>query len=104
MTALAILGSATSTSLTSRGKSMTTDLPTPIGTKRTVASLAAIVTTGARASVGAGAPAYAGIAVLAPSAPSRAAKLTVRIRAQGDMVSAPLYFGVAVELTPNRTM
>src|SRR5437588_12756749 len=32
-------GSATSTSLMSRGRSMTTDLPTPRGTKRALASL-----------------------------------------------------------------
>src|SRR5262249_8197618 len=39
MTALAVVGSATSTSLTSRGSSMTTDFPTPSGTKRELASL-----------------------------------------------------------------
>jgi hypothetical protein len=37
MTAFAIFGSATSTSLTSRGKSMITDLPTPSARKRTLA-------------------------------------------------------------------
>src|ERR1700748_973180 len=43
MTALATLGSATSTSLTSRGRSTTTDLPTPSAMKREPWPLAEIV-------------------------------------------------------------
>src|SRR3954451_13616485 len=39
MTALAVVGSATSTSLTSRGRSTTTDFPMPSGTNRELASL-----------------------------------------------------------------
>src|ERR1700694_5177176 len=39
MTALAILGSAISTSLMSRGKSITTDFPIPSGMKRAFRSL-----------------------------------------------------------------
>src|ERR1700737_4777983 len=50
MTALAILGSATSTSLMSRGRSMTTDLPTPSGTNCEAASLATTLIAGARGS------------------------------------------------------
>jgi len=39
MTALAIFGSAMRTSLMSRGKSITTDFPTPSGMKREFRSL-----------------------------------------------------------------
>src|SRR6185312_16122426 len=49
-TALAMAGSATSTSLMSAGRSMATDFPIPSGMKRDVASLAATWTTGTRAS------------------------------------------------------
>src|SRR5580704_9666926 len=44
MTALATVGSATSTSLMSRAMSITTDLPTPIATERAPTSLAVIWT------------------------------------------------------------
>src|ERR1700684_4617161 len=91
MTALAIFGSATSTSLTSRGRSRTTDLPTPSGTKREVASLAAIATTGTRGSLGAGPPATTGVTT-PPNAPNRATKLTERISAWDGMCGAPFLF------------
>jgi len=45
MTALAILGSATSTSFTSRGRSTTTDLPTPSERKRVLTEPRAEVVT-----------------------------------------------------------
>src|ERR1700704_6240336 len=51
MTALAVVGSATSTSLTSRGSSTTTDFPMPSGTKRELASLLTRRMMGATASV-----------------------------------------------------
>src|SRR5437879_6471355 len=51
MIALANLGSATSTSFTSRGRSTTMDFPMPSGTKRALASLLTSRRTGSAASV-----------------------------------------------------
>src|SRR5262249_43970293 len=52
MTALAKLGSPTSTSLTSRGRSITTDLPIPSGTNWELASLPTTLITAAPCSLG----------------------------------------------------
>src|SRR5262249_43802786 len=74
ITALAVVGSATSTSLMSRGSSITTDLPTPSGTKREVASPATSWITGTDGSAAGAMPAAAN-----PSAMIAATSSVVRI-------------------------
>src|ERR1700729_1081196 len=54
MTALAILGSATSTSLASRGRSTIMDLPTPSARKRSLTGMLAVTGSAATGAVVAG--------------------------------------------------
>ena len=83
MTALAILGSATSTSLMSRGRSITTDLPIPSGTKRELASLpTSWITGGVRESAAGARPVAAN-----PNAMSTAISNVMRISVELPMVS-----------------
>src|SRR5712692_2522260 len=74
MTALAIFGSATSTSLMSRGRSITTDVPIPSGTNWEPLSLAATWITGARGSAAGARPVAAN-----PKAVINATSSAVRI-------------------------
>jgi hypothetical protein len=77
ITALAIFGSATSTSLTSRARSTTTDLPTPSGIKFEPNSDATTFTPPAAGSRGAAAP--SGAAASANGAINSAAARSVRL-------------------------
>src|SRR3982074_2867691 len=84
MTALAILGSAISTSLMSRGRSITTDLPTPSGMKREFRSLPTTSmplapVAGALTLPGRGSPAGGGSIATIPNVAINAASEVVRI-------------------------
>src|SRR5260370_612348 len=107
MTALAILGSATRTSLTSCGRSTTTDLLTPRGTKFDPNSEATTFTPETGAGSGARCPAAANS--IAPK--TRVAWQTNKVAARqsvqfaiADVLFALLHFGIVVVVTPNRTM
>ena len=102
-TALAIFGSATSTSLMSRGRSITTDLPTPSGTNAR-AGLAADDLDHRRARLGRARRRAAGAA--SPTPARNAASEAVRISVVFPMSLVPhrsLHFGVASCVTPKRT-
>ena len=95
-TALAILGSATKTSLMSAGRSIATDLPTPSGTKRELASLDVIFNTGTRefntGTRESAAPAGTSGASAAPSI--RPTSAAVRISGAVDMSPVPSLIAV----------
>src|SRR5271156_1043164 len=86
MTALAILGSATRTSLTSRGRSITTDLPMPSARKRVFAG--ATAATGVAVASAAITGASVGLSVNAAAAENDSAR-TRKLRI-ADVL--PLYF------------
>src|SRR5450432_2580884 len=81
MTALAILGSAISTSLMSRGRSITTDFPTPSGMKRAFRSLPTTSIPGAAAAAPTGRWSLAEVGPIAtiPSAVIDVASAAVRV-------------------------
>src|ERR1700719_651720 len=90
ITALAILGSATRTSLTSCGRSTTTDLPTPRGTKFDPNSEATTFTPAAGASSGTRCAATANSLATATSNVGQANRAAVRQRVQFAIADVPL--------------
>src|SRR5690349_6194327 len=89
MTAFAILGSATSTSLTSRGRSTTTDLPMPSDRKRVrTGMLEVTLGAGAVSAVGAAGLAAASVVAGADDCGPSAARAGTSCRASANVVES----------------